>query len=80
MFVRPGHIGNRTYLRHGDNRAPNGLSRGCFFLLQIEISEITVDEADSQMSSATSLMPSLAATLPANVSPIFWFSTCRPAH
>jgi hypothetical protein len=31
----------------GDNRVPNGLSRGCRgFLLQVEISKIIVHEAD----------------------------------
>ena len=31
----------------GDNPAPNGLSRGCkVFLLQIEVAEIIVHEAD----------------------------------
>src|ERR1700757_2492832 len=30
----------------GDNLGPNGLSRGCKVMLQIEISEIVVAEAD----------------------------------
>jgi hypothetical protein len=46
-IAQPGDIGNGSYLRHGDNLVPNGLSRGCkLFLILRELAQM--DEVDYQ--------------------------------